>query len=141
MGGAGRFKVHSCSSEVLNLKVPSRCTSITIRDRLCSSSQKLERLEQLMVGDSRGQRLDDGSVLETRLPFFRIHKAEIWIVKSRTGRVRRTGWQFYRKAIGRITTIIGERCPTNVAGTPITITSGSVWVSARLGGNLKASYR
>ena len=51
--------MHSCSSEVLNLKVPSRCTSITIRDRLCSSSQKLERLEQLMVGDSRGQRLDD----------------------------------------------------------------------------------
>lgn len=51
--------MHSCSSEVLNLKVPSRCTLITIRDSLCSSSHKLERLEQLMVGDSRGQRLDD----------------------------------------------------------------------------------
>ena len=51
--------MHSCSSEVLNLKVPSRCSSITIRDRPCSSSQKLERLEQLMVGDGRGQRLAD----------------------------------------------------------------------------------
>ena len=68
-------------------------------------------------------------------------KQRLGLWKSRTGRVRRTGWQFYRKAIGRITTIIGERCPTNVAGTPITITSGSVWVSARLVGNLKASYR
>ena len=81
--------MHSCSSEVLNLKVPSRCSSITIRDRTCSSSQKLERLEQLMFGDSRGQRLDDGSVLETRLPFFRIHKAEIGIVKKS----HRKGWE------------------------------------------------
>jgi len=74
-------------------------------------------------------------------PSFESTKQRLGLWKSRTGRVRRTGWQFYRKAIGRITTIIGERCPTNVAGTPITITSGSVWVSARLGGNLKASYR
>ena len=83
-----------------------------------------------------------GSVLETRLPFFRIYKAEIGIVKK-SHRKGSEDWmavlpESHRKDHHDYG---GERCPTNVAVTPITITSGSVWVSARLGGNLKASYR